>query len=359
MGKCAKLPVMSENSTDKPAGERIAKVMARAGLCSRREAERWIEQGRVAVGGTVLDSPAVVVTQSDIITVDDKPIAGPEQSRLWRYHKPVGLVTTHKDPQGRSTVFEKMPSHLPRVISVGRLDLNSEGLLLMTNDGEMARKLELPSNDWARRYRVRVRGTVNEDRLAALSRGITISGIRYSAIEAVLDSQTRTNAWLTVTLHEGKNREIRKVMEHLGLEVGRLIRISYGPFQLGNLERGEVAEIPGKTVREQLGRGKGVKTGGEKTGRAKAKTARTERSGTKGKFQGKKKATSRIEPRVDGEKQTAAQRESDKISRRKPVQKAGAKSAKPLKPSGTSKFSTSSRPARAGKPSGRKPGKRS
>ena len=254
---------------------------------------------------------------------------------------------------------------MPRVISVGRLDLNSEGLLLMTNDGEMARKLELPSNDWARRYRVRVRGSVNEDRLAALSRGITISGIRYSAIEAVLDSQTRTNAWLTVTLHEGKNREIRKVMEHLGLEVGRLIRISYGPFQLGHLERGEVAEVPGKTVREQLGLGKGVMTGGEKTGRAKAKTARTERAGTKGKFQGKKKVSSRPEPRVDGEKQTAAQKESDKITRRQPVQKPGAKSgklgkfAKPAKPSGSSKFSTSSRSTRADQPSGRKGGKRS
>ena len=233
-------------------GERIAKVLARAGLCSRREAERWIADGRVQVDGTVLDTPAFTIDSSHTILVDGKPLPDAGESRLWRYHKPSGLVTTHKDPQGRPTVFERLPKGMGRVISIGRLDLNSEGLLLLTNDGELARRLELPATGWVRRYRVRVRGTVDEQKLAGLKNGITVAGINYGAIDATLDSKTRTNAWLSISLTEGKNREIRKVMEHLDLSVNRLIRLSYGPFQLGKLGRGEVEAVPDKILRDQM-----------------------------------------------------------------------------------------------------------
>ncbi len=234
-------------------GERIAKRLARAGLCSRRDAERWIAEGRVAVDGKVLTSPALAVTEASDIRVDGKPIPAAEPARLWRYHKPAGLVTTHRDEQGRATVFDRLPPELPRVVSVGRLDLNSEGLLLLTNDGELSRALELPSRGWLRRYRVRVHGTVDPARLAALEAGVTIDGMAYGPIRAVLDREQGSNAWLTVSLHEGKNREIRRVMEHLGLGVSRLIRIAYGPFQLGDLPRGAIEEVPRKVVREQLG----------------------------------------------------------------------------------------------------------
>src|SRR5580700_9738137 len=213
--------------------QRIAKVLARAGLCSRRDAERWIAEGRVAVDGTVLTSPAVNVTEASDIRVDGKPLPEPDRSRLWRYHKPTGLVTTHRDERGRATVFSALPKELPRLISIGRLDLNSEGLLLLTNDGALARTLELPSTGWIRRYRVRVHGSVVPAALAALAKGVTIDGVRYAPIEAGLDAKKGDNAWLTVSLREGRNREIRKVMAHLGLEVTRLIRIAYGPFQLG------------------------------------------------------------------------------------------------------------------------------
>ncbi|RAU22867.1 rRNA pseudouridine synthase [Paramagnetospirillum kuznetsovii] len=239
-------------------GERIAKRLARAGLCSRREAERWIEQGRVVVNGSKLDSPACVVGPGDIIIVDGQPLGEPERTRLWRYHKPSGLVTTHKDPEGRATVFETLPDNMPRVVSVGRLDLNSEGLLLLTNDGELARKLELPSNAWVRRYRVRVHGEVKEDVLERLAKGITVEGVAYDSITATLDRQQGANAWLTVSLREGKNREIRRVMEFLGWPVTRLIRIAYGPFQLGTLAEGATEEVPGKVLREQMGEGKAV-----------------------------------------------------------------------------------------------------
>lgn len=239
-------------------GERIAKRLARAGLCSRRDAERWIAQGRVVVNGSKLESPACVVSPADIIIVDGQPLGEPERTRLWRYHKPSGLVTTHKDPEGRLTVFDKLPDGMPRVVSVGRLDLNSEGLLLLTNDGELARKLELPSNAWIRRYRVRVHGEVDPTTLVKLAKGITVDGVTYDAIDATLDRQQGANAWLTVSLQEGKNREIRRVMEFLGWPVTRLIRVSYGPFQLGALPDGEVEEVPGKVMREQLGQGKAV-----------------------------------------------------------------------------------------------------
>jgi 23S rRNA pseudouridine2605 synthase len=233
-------------------GERIAKRLGRAGVCSRRDAERWITEGRVAVNGRVLISPAVVVGPNDRILVDGKPLAEPEPPRLWRYHKPAGLVTTARDEKGRATVFDRLPPELPRVISVGRLDLTTEGLLLLTNDGEVARYLELPSTGWARRYRVRVHGTVEPARLLALGRGPTIDGVRYGPIEAILDREQGSNAWLTVTLREGKNREIRKVMESLSLTVNRLIRVAYGPFQLGKLPEGAVEEIPRRVLKDQL-----------------------------------------------------------------------------------------------------------
>ncbi len=235
---------------DKP--ERIAKRLARAGLCSRREAERWIADGRVAVDGTVLASPAFNVTSRNTIVVDGQPLPDAAPARLWRYHKPAGLITTHRDPQGRPTIFDKLPPGLPRVVSVGRLDLNSEGLMLLTNDGALARKLELPATGWLRRYRVRVHGKVDTKRLRGLSAGVTVEGIKYGPIEAALERTQGSNAWLTLSLREGKNREVRRVMEHLGYQVTRLIRIAYGPFQLGRLKEGATDEVPKKVLREQL-----------------------------------------------------------------------------------------------------------
>lgn len=233
-------------------GERIAKRMARAGLCSRRDAERWIEQGRVKVNGSVLTTPACVVTDADTIEVDGKPINVREETRLYLYHKPAGLVTSHQDEKGRKTVFDSLPKQLGRVISVGRLDLNTEGLLLLTNDGELSRYLELPSTGWSRKYRVRVHGRVDERKLEGLKNGVTIEGVEYKSIEAALDSKQGANSWLTITLREGKNREIRKVMEHLGLQVTRLLRLSYGPFNLGQLPKGGVQEVKSGVLRAQI-----------------------------------------------------------------------------------------------------------
>lgn len=235
-------------------GERVAKRLARAGLCSRRDAERWIAEGRVVVNGETLSSPGRVVGPDDVILVDGKPIPEPESTRLWRYHKPSGLVTTARDEKGRTTVFQKLPEGMPRVVSVGRLDLTTEGLLLLTNDGELARFMELPSTGWIRHYRVRVHGTVDEERLKKLAAGATIEGVKYGPIEAALEKVQGSNAWLAVGLREGRNREIRKVMESLGLQVTRLIRVSYGPFQLGKLEEGQVEEVPRKVLKEQLAR---------------------------------------------------------------------------------------------------------
>jgi 23S rRNA pseudouridine2605 synthase len=242
--------------------ERIAKVIARAGLCSRREAERWILDGRVQVNGVVLDTPAMTITATDNIVVDGNEIPNAEKQRIWRYHKPGGLLTNHNDPEGRPNLFDNLPKNMPRVISIGRLDLNSEGLLLLTNDGDLARELELPNNKWQRRYRVRVYGRPNEKSFSALLSGITVDGVRYKSIDVKIDRQQGANAWLTVSLIEGKNREIRRIMEHLGFSVSRLIRISFGPFQLGNLEKGDVEEVRGNVLRDQL-------SGLDKTGFAK------------------------------------------------------------------------------------------
>ena len=233
-------------------GERIAKWLARAGVVSRRDAEKLITSGKVKINNIEVTHPATFVQPDDLVVVEGKLIDPPDRTRLWRYHKPDGLVTTHRDPEGRPTVFQKMPATMPRVVSVGRLDLNSEGLLLLTNDGGLARSLELPSNNWIRRYRVRVFGAPDPAVLASLAKGIVVEGGRYTGIDAGLDSRKGDNAWLTVSLQEGRNREIRKVMAHLGLQVTRLIRVAYGPFQLGLLERGAVDEVPAKVLREQL-----------------------------------------------------------------------------------------------------------
>jgi len=254
--------VSSERAPSEDSPERIAKLLARTGLCSRRDAERWIAEGRVSVDGQVLTTPAVSVTADNDVRVDGKPLPTPERPRLWRYHKPAGLVTSHRDEKGRPTVFDALPKELPRLISVGRLDLSSEGLLLLTNDGALSRRLELPSTGWLRRYKVRVHGVVEPERLATLGKGITIAGVSYGPIRAELERVQGSNAWVTFTLREGKNREVRRVLEHLGLQVTRLIRLAYGPFQLGNLARGAVAEVPRKVLAEQLGNGAPPGSGG-------------------------------------------------------------------------------------------------
>jgi 23S rRNA pseudouridine2605 synthase len=237
-------------------GERIAKAMARAGLCSRREAEGWIAAGRVAVNGKILTSPALNVSAQDSIVVDGKPLEAPERTRLFLFNKPAGLVTTDRDPQGRPTVFAYIGQHfpdLPRLISVGRLDINTEGLLLLTNDGGLARVLELPATGWIRRYRVRAHGAADEAALDSVRRGVRIDGVAYAPAEMTLDRAQGANVWLTLGLREGRNREVKRLLEHIGLEVNRLIRLSYGPFQLGNLPSGGVEEVGTRVLREQLG----------------------------------------------------------------------------------------------------------
>jgi 23S rRNA pseudouridine2605 synthase len=234
-------------------GERLAKRIARAGLCSRREAEAWIRAGRVAVDGKTVESPALDVTPEQRITVDGRPLPEPEPTRLFRWHKPRGVVVTARDPEGRPTYLERLPPGLPRLVPVGRLDLNSEGLLLLTNDGELKRRLELPSTGWTRRYRVRAFGKVDEKALAELARGTVVDGVAYGPIDAKIDRVRGANLWLTISLKEGKNREVRRVLESLGLVVNRLIRVAYGPFQLGNLPRGAIEEVPRKVLKEQLG----------------------------------------------------------------------------------------------------------
>ncbi|MBP2447215.1 pseudouridine synthase [Rhizobium leguminosarum] len=250
--KPAKAAIAAEADSEAKA-ERISKVMARAGVASRRDIERMIMEGRVTLNGRVLDTPVVNVTLADRIEVDGVPIRGIERTRLWLYHKPAGLVTTNADPEGRSTVFDNLPEELPRVMSIGRLDINTEGLLLLTNDGGLARALELPATGWLRRYRVRAHGEIDQDALDKLKDGIAVDGVLYGSIEATLDRTQASNVWITMGLREGKNREIKNVMGALGLDVNRLIRISYGPFQLGDLPEGHVIEVRGRTLRDQLG----------------------------------------------------------------------------------------------------------
>ena len=237
---------------DAARGERIAKWLARAGVASRRDAERLVAEGVVRVNGVRVEHPATFVGGDDVVQVRGKAVGAAERTRLWRYHKPEGLVTTHRDPEGRATVFEALPPGLPRVVSVGRLDLGSEGLLLLTNDGALARRLELPANGWIRRYRARAWGVVEAADLARLSQGVVIEGVKYGAIEASVEVRKGENVWLAVALREGRNREVRRVLAHLGLQVSRLIRVAYGPFQLGGLARGAVDEVSGKVLREQV-----------------------------------------------------------------------------------------------------------
>lgn len=243
----------THGQNDAPASERVAKAIARAGLCSRREAEMWIAAGRVTVNGEVVASPARNVTVADRISVDGRPLPARERTRLFLYHKPRGLMTTHADPGGRPTIFAALPKGLPRLISVGRLDINTEGLLLLTNDGALARLLELPATGWLRRYRVRAHGRVAQAEFDSLRAGITIAGVRYGPIEATLDRARGSNVWLTFAIREGKNREVKNVLGHLGLKVNRLIRVSFGPFQLGELPPGAIVEVKTRALREQLG----------------------------------------------------------------------------------------------------------
>ncbi|WP_064686104.1 pseudouridine synthase [Rhizobium bangladeshense] len=245
-------PAAAETDGEAKA-ERISKVMARAGVASRRDIERMIMEGRVTLNGKVLETPVVNVTLADRIEVDGVPIRGIERTRLWLYHKPAGLVTTNADPEGRATVFDNLPEELPRVMSIGRLDINTEGLLLLTNDGGLARALELPATGWLRRYRVRAHGEIDQEALDKLKDGIAVDGVLYGSIEATLDRTQGSNVWITMGLREGKNREIKNVLGALGLDVNRLIRISYGPFQLGDLPEGHVIEVRGRTLRDQLG----------------------------------------------------------------------------------------------------------
>lgn len=234
----------SYKAKDRVGKERIAKFLSRAGVASRRESERLIEAGRIALNGVVVTHPATLVDTDDALAVDGKAVAGREQSKIWRYHKPVGLVTTARDPQGRPTVFAALPKTLPRLISVGRLDINTEGLLLLTNDGELARYLEHPVQEISRTYRIRAHGNADEAAIGKLAKGITVDGVRYRPVQTSLDSRQGGNCWLTMTLREGKNREIKKLLEQIGLQVTRLIRTAYGPFQLGRLTQGAVEEVP-------------------------------------------------------------------------------------------------------------------
>jgi 23S rRNA pseudouridine2605 synthase len=245
-----------------PTGDRIAKVIARAGICSRRDAEKLILEGRVKLDGVIVTSPALNVTGNNVVQVDEKPLAQPESARLWRYHKPTGLVTTHKDEKDRPTVFASLPKTLGRVVSVGRLDFNSEGLLLLTNDGDIARRMEIPASGWTRVYRARLFGKVTQADLDKLATGITIDGVKYGPVVADLERSKGMYSWANIVLKEGKNREVKRLMERLGLKVARLIRVQYGPFHLGHLAEGAVEEVPTRLWREQLGIGRKKRSDG-------------------------------------------------------------------------------------------------
>ena len=341
---------------DRPSddGERVAKVLARAGLASRREAERLIEAGRISLNGETLTSPAVKVRPGDELAFDGQPVGPRPPTRVWRYHKPTGLLTTHHDPEGRLTVFEQLPKDMGRVISVGRLDLNSEGLLLLTNDGALARILELPATGWTRRYRVRAYGDADDKRLASLADGVTVEGVSYGPIEVSVDRRTGANVWLTVGLKEGKNREVRKVLSHVGLTVNRLMRVAYGPFQLGALKRGEVSETKLSVLRDQLGKlypldadGHATDTVGPvetSTGRAKAKLkARAKPAAGKA---GWAKASHKSEPGHKARRRAARadKAEPGELTAAKPSRKTPTLRAKPDSPKGKSSAHRRRRP---------------
>lgn len=360
-GRTARLMVRAmtnktEQKPDQPdalPGERIAKALARAGVGSRRDVERMIGEGRIALDGKTLETPAVLITSLTGVTVDGETIGEVRETKLWRMNKRRSTLTTHKDPQGRQTVFDNLPKHVGRVIAIGRLDMNTEGLLLLTNDGELARWMELPSTALLRRYRVRVHGRVNEKALAKLSDGLTIDGIHYGAVDARLERQTGANAWLTVAIREGKNREVRRVMEHLGLEVNRLIRTSYGPFSLGNLPLEGVAAVPDKQLRDSLSGFFDEASGSVAAPvrkRDPSKWAKAKKD-DKPKPGAKRRRTSRI-----------ADKDAPAPGMRKPRAKAGGKpdqnaSAKTGKPAAHRIKGSASRtaPSRPRKPGGRKP----
>lgn len=323
--------------SDTPAGERIAKVIARAGLASRREAEKLIEAGRVSVNGKKIDSPALNVTPTDKVVVDGKTLEAPEPARIWLYHKPTGLVTTHKDEQGRPTIYDNLPEDMPRVMSVGRLDLNSEGLLLLTNDGAVKRQLELPSTGWLRKYRVRVKGAVKDEMLEPLRKGISIEGEKFQPMIVSFDRQQGANAWLTVGLREGKNREIRRAMEAVGLTVNRLIRVSYGPFQLGQLKSGEVEELRRKVIRDQLG------LDGEEAPRGRGPQVRRKPEDKRG-AEGKRKRPPTDKHGAEGTRGLAGKRGPAPESKRGPAGKRG--------PGDKRGPADRSKPPRGGKPGG-------
>jgi 23S rRNA pseudouridine2605 synthase len=328
---------MSDTAKSAPKGERVATVIARAGLCSRRDAEAWILAGRVTVDGRALASPAATVTAESRIEVDGEPLRAAEAARLFRYHKPRGEITTARDPQGRTTVFDHLPPVLGRLQAIGRLDINSEGLLLLTNDGALKRQLELPSSGWLRKYRVRVQGRVRPERLVALAKGITVEGVDYGPVEASLDRQSGTNAWLTVGLREGKNREVRKICAHLGLAVNRLIRIAYGPFSLGKLPKRALAEVEPARLRHALGledkakkaRGKGFAKPKPKPNRPGSKRGfKHQREAAADKAAGKAPATRKSAAKKTTAKKTTAKKPAAKppAARKPGPPKAGAKS---------------------------------
>jgi 23S rRNA pseudouridine2605 synthase len=295
------------------AGERIAKVIARAGLASRREAEAWIAAGRVAVNGEPIASPARNVTAADRVTVDGEPLPVRERTRLFLYHKPRGLLTTHADPGGRPTIFSVLPKGLPRLISVGRLDVNTEGLLLLTNDGGLARTLELPATGWLRRYRVRAHGRVTQAELDRLRAGVTIDGIRYGSVEATVDRVQGSNVWLTFAIREGKNREVRNVLGHLGLAVNRLIRVSFGPFQLGELAVGAIEEVKTRILREQLGARVAAQAGADFAGPRVEREAQPVVPAKAGTHRAPRRGLWDMGPRLRGDDNTARTREPSKV----------------------------------------------
>ena len=319
------------------SGERIAKVMARAGLCSRREAEAWIAAGRVAVNGQLIASPALDLKPQDHVTIDGQPLRQRERTRLFLYHKPRGLLTSHADARGRPTIFAALPKGLPRLISVGRLDLNTEGLLLLTNDGGLARTLELPATGWLRRYRVRAHGRVRQDQLDGLYKGITIEGVRYGAIEARLEREQGANAWLTFAMREGKNREVKNVLGHLGLAVNRLIRVSFGPFQLGELPEGAVEEVKTRVLRDQLGDRIAalsgadfsapivatIQTAGEEAGAARAAAPIRSRTGQRSGVKSPARPAANAAPKHAAPKPAAPKRRPERNKRHRDAERFG------------------------------------